>query len=265
MSAAGRQHGKGPARSGDGRRRVRGAIAPRDAVGRGELTTNLVGLQAVQRERVREGAVRQPRHVAQAFRVGEGEVERAGDVEPVGPMLGQAGRGQGRRLERSGRPGQRPARIGGLERGDRGTRRATCQRPNTASDSARSARTMRSMASSSVSGPARCNPPLPLVSRPSIVATTASSVWARCSTTSDTVQPAAADGDIQASSSSSCRRASSRSCSATRSAKMSNVAPRLVIVAGVPADGAGPPARPTPVESGSRPACRGIGGFGCGT
>src|SRR5690242_7899772 len=54
-----------------------------------------------------------------------------------------------------------------------------------------------------------------------IVATTASSVWARWSTTSATVQPSAADGDSHASGRSSFRMFSRRSCSATRSSKTS--------------------------------------------
>ena len=63
----------------------------------------------------------EPRDVAQPVGVGERDVERAGDVEPVRPVLRQPGRRQRRGLERGRRPGEPLRGIGVAERGDRGS------------------------------------------------------------------------------------------------------------------------------------------------
>ena len=96
--------------------------------------------------------------------------------------------------------------------------RVRCQRPNTSAGAARSIRTALSARSPTVfpgtaPSPARRCPC-------AVVASTASSDWARCSTTSAIVQPSAADADIHCASSRPSRIFSSRSCSAPRSSKM---------------------------------------------
>src|SRR4051812_33935006 len=96
-------------------------------------------------------------------------------------------------------------------------RRATRHRSKTTVGAARSARIRRSMASSSdVASRSK-----PAAGTPGAVAMTPSSLWARCSTTSQTLHPRAPDGDSHAASSSSERKASMTSSSAARSAKTS--------------------------------------------
>src|SRR4051794_28311974 len=96
-------------------------------------------------------------------------------------------------------------------------RLATRQRSKTTAGAARSARIRRSMASSSdVASRSK-----PAAGTPGAVAMTTSSLWARCSTTSQTLHPRAPDGDSHAASSSSERKASMACSSAARSSKTS--------------------------------------------
>ena len=84
---------------------------PRLAVRPGQPAVDRMGFLPRQRERVGQRAVTQPGDVAQPVGVGEVDPERSGDVEPVGPVLGQAGRGQRGRLERARHPRQPACRA----------------------------------------------------------------------------------------------------------------------------------------------------------
>ena len=84
-----------------------------------ELAEHGVRFVALQRERVGERGVAEPGDVAEPVRVGEVDLERPGDVEAVGPVLGQAGRGEGGRAQGGGRPAEAHRRICGPQRFDR--------------------------------------------------------------------------------------------------------------------------------------------------
>ena len=155
----------------------------------------------------------------QAIGVGEVDAEGIGDVESVGPVLGEPGRRQGPRLERGRRPGQP---LLGIRRPQRRHRRPAGHPP--AVEHLRGSRPLRrdhplGEVVDRFAGPPHRVPAGRVAA--AALATTASSVWARWRTTSATDHPAAADGLSHASSSSSSRIASSRSCSATRSSMIS--------------------------------------------
>ena len=148
---------------------------------------------------------------------GKGDAQRPADIETMRPVLGQASRGQHARSQGVRRPGKRAGLdrplAGHLRRP--GGRCASARRSGPAAP-ARPERHDPWLRREWPDGlPSGSGPP-----RPSMDRTTASSVCIRCTTTSRTVQPGAAEGASHCWSVRPARIVSSWSSSASRSSKI---------------------------------------------